>query len=525
MLATILVVALVLLLTYRSPWLWLVPLVVVGLGDQTASGIVYLLAKHAGLVVNGESAGILRVLVFGAGTDYALLLIARYREELRLEDDRHLAMRRALLRAGPAILASAATVTASLLCLGLVSTLNNDRSLGFVGAIGIACAVAYGLVLLPAVLLLFERGVFWPFVPRLGQSEPTRTGIWSKVGAAVARGPRVVIAACAVLLAVMASGLLSLHTGLTPSEQYRNRVESVTGQQLLDRYFPSGASVPTYVVANAGAASAVLQAVRQSPGVASAEVTDHNRKLVQMTATLSSAPNTDASYAAIRDLRSRLARLGGANALVGGSVATDLDSNDALAHDTAVVIPSVLVVVLVVLILLLRSLLGPILLVLSVVASYFASLGAVTNAFTHLFGFGGTDANVVLLGFLFLVAFGVDYNIFLVGRARQEAEALGTGPGTMVALAVTGGVITSAGIVLAATFSVLGVLPLLLLTELGMLVAFGVLFDTLVVRSVLVPAVLLALDRAFWWPSRLSHRAAAALDVQPAPVRDRGTPE
>ncbi len=501
--ATILVVALILILTYRSPWLWLVPLGVIGIADQTASAIVYLLAAHAGLVVNGESDGIFRVLVFGAGTDYALLLISRYREEMRENEDRHLAMRKALIGASPAIVASAATVTISLLVLGMVSTLNNNRSLGIVGAIGIATAVLFSLLLLPAVLVLFGRRLFWPFVPKLGEPDPTRTGFWSKVGTRVSRAPRLVAAGCVVILVGLASGLFSLHTGLNQSQQFRTQVPSAKAQSLISAHFPAGSAAPVYVVAKSDTLQAVLEVVRADRGVTAVSLTGQGRSLVQLTATLGAAPDSNASYGTIDSLRERLAAVTGSHALVGGSVATDLDTNNAARHDIKVVIPAVLTVVLLILILLLQSLLGPVILILTVVASYLATLGAASFAFFHLFGFAGIDASLPLLGFLFLVAFGVDYNIFLISRARQESGAIGARPGVLGALALTGGVITSAGVVLAATFLVLGILPLLELTEIGVLVAFGILLDTVLVRSILVPALAYELGHWFWWPGSL----------------------
>ena len=511
LLATIAVVALVLIVTYRSPFLWLVPLAVIGIADQVASAIVYLLARYQGLVVNGESAGILRVLVFGAGTDYALLLIARYREELREHEDRHVAMGKALLGAGPSILASSATVTISLLVLALASTLNNDRSLGFVGAIGIVVALLSALLLLPAVLLLFGRRLFWPFVPKLGEADPTLTGTWSRAGQRVARAPRLVMAGCIVLLAVLALGLIGVPSGLTQAQQFRNQTPSAEAQALIAEHFPAGSSAPAYVIADAAAAGQVLAAVRSTPGVSAAVVTDQADSLVQISATLAPLPDSAASFQVIRDLRHAVAGVPGAHALAGGSVATDLDTKDAARVDTFIVIPAVLVVVLLILMLLLRAVIGPVILILTVIASYLAAVGATCWAFIHIFGFPAVDASFSLLAFLFLVAFGVDYNIFLVGRARQETTVQGPRQGILIALAVTGGVITSAGVVLAATFGVLTVLPLLFLTEIGIVVAFGVLLDTLVVRSILVPAIMLQLDRRFWWPSALSRAAEERL--------------
>jgi len=310
---------------------------------------------------------------------------------------------------------------------------------------------------------------------------------------------------CVVVLVLLASGLLSLHTGLTQSQQFRNQVPSSRVQMLTAANFPAGAAAPTYVLAAAPFAEQVLAVVDASPGVSSASVTDRTDELVQITAYLKESPDSAASYQVIRDLRARLSEVPGANALVGGAVATDLDTNDSAGHDTKVVIPTVLAVVLVILVLLLRALVGPVLLVLTVVASYFASMGAAAWAFTYVLGFPATDSSFALLAFLFLVAFGVDYNIFLVGRARQQVRSDGTRQGTLTALALTGGVITSAGVVLAATFSVLAILPLLFLTEIGIVVAFGVLLDTLLVRSVLVPAVMLDAGSRFWWPSHLDR--------------------
>lgn len=276
-------------------------------------------------------------------------------------------------------------------------------------------------------------------------------------------------------------------------------------QALIAGHFPAGSSAPAYVIADAAAADQVLAAVRSTPGVSAAVVTDQTDSLVQISATLAPLPDSAASFQVIRDLRRAVADVPGAHALVGGSVATDLDTKDAARLDTLIVIPAVLVVVL--LILLLRAVIGPVILILTVIASYLAAVGATSWAFIHIFGFPAVDASFSLLAFLFLVAFGIDYNIFLVGRARQETTVQGPRQGILIALAVTGGVITSAGVVLAATFGVLTVLPLLFLTEIGIVVAFGVLLDTLVVRSILVPAIMLQLDRRFWWPSALGRAA------------------
>ena len=354
-------------------------------------------------------------------------------------------MGKALLGAGPSILASSATVTISLLALGLASTLNNDRSLGFVGAIGIVVALLSALLLLPAVLLLFGRRLFWPFVPKLGEADPTLSGTWSRAGQRVARAPRLVMAGCIVLLAVLALGLIGVPSGLTQAQQFRNQTPSVQAQALIAKHFPAGSSAPAYVIADAAAADQVLAAVRSTPGVSAAVVTDQTDSLAQISATLAPLPDSAASFQVIRDLRHAVADVPGAHALVGGSVATDLDTKDAARLDTLVVIPAVLVVVLLILMLLLRAVIGPVILILTVMASYLAAVGATSWAFIHIFGFPAVDASFSLLAFLFLVAFGVDYNIFLVGRARQETTVQGPLQGILIALAVTGGVITSGG--------------------------------------------------------------------------------
>lgn len=502
--ATASVVALLLLVTYRSPWLWLVPLSVVVVADQVAAKIVAILTRITQLTVDGATVGITSVLVFGAGTNYALLLIARYREELRSVEDRYAAMRAALSSAAPAILASAATVVLALLTLAFaVSPFN--RSIGFAGAAGIVVAAAYALLVLPAALLLFSRRLFWPFVPRTGEPDPTRTGPWSRIGRFVVRRPVAVLLASALALGTLAAGTSSISTGLSETEQFRDRVESIEGQELLARSFPAGASQPTVVVGAVDRSDDLVRAASEVPGTATAEISDRSDELARVDVTLTSGPGSDESLATIEALRVAVGGVDGAEALVGGPEALALDTRDAAARDREVVIPLVLVVVLVVLLLLLRSVVAAVLLVLTVVATYVASLGASWLVLSWLTDFPAFDLQVPLLGFLFLVALGVDYNIFLTTRAREETDELGAREGIVVALAVTGGVITSAGILLAAVFTVLGVLPLVTLTQLGVVVGLGVLLDALLVRSVVVPALVSLTGRFFWWPSRLSR--------------------
>ncbi|MBO4208700.1 MMPL family transporter [Micromonospora echinofusca] len=504
LLVTVAVVAVLLIVTYRSPWLWLVPLAVVGTADVVSNALISMVSRATDITIDPSTTGIVDVIVFGAGTNYALLLIARYREELRRRTDRREALRRALTSAGPAIAASAATVCLSLLTL-LTAVLGNDRAIGMAGAVGIATAAVYGLIVLPAALAVCGRGLFWPFVPRPGQSDPTRTGIWARVGNLVARRPRAVLVGSLVLLTLLAAGLYDARLGLSKTEQFRVQAESIDGLNTLSRYFPAGAADPTVVVARADAEAPVLAAAQATPGVAAVRPTERANGLVAIDVVLTAEPDSAASYDTIRELRDRVGAVDGAEALVGGTVATNLDTRDAAVRDLKVVVPLILAVVLLVLILLLRSLLAPLILVATVVATFFAALGASNFLFTGWLDYAALDTSVPLLSFLFLVALGVDYNIFLATRAREEAVTEGTRQGVLISLAVTGGVITSAGILLAAVFAVLGVLPLVTLTEIGIIVGLGVLLDTLLVRTLLVPSIAVLLDRRFWWPSALSR--------------------
>jgi putative drug exporter of the RND superfamily len=505
LLVTVAVVAALLLLTYRSPVLWLLPLVAVFLANGIASAAVYLLARGGALTVNGQSGGILTVLVFGAGTDYALLLVARYREELHRHPDPHRAMAAALRRAGPVLLASAATVIAGLLCL-LAADMNNTRSLGPVGALGIACALLAMTTLLPALLVLCGRWLFWPRIPRPGSPlQPERT-VWARVGGRIARRPRAVWIATAVVLAALATGAIGMRTGIPGEDAYTTTPESIAGQQLLARHYPAGAAAPAEVTANAAAEPAVTATVRATPGVAAVLPVTNAGELVQLRAVLADPADSPAAERTVQRLREAVHAIPGADALVGGLTATNLDVATAARHDRATVIPLVLAVVFVVLAVLLRALVAPLLLIATVVLSFLAALGASWLAADRLLGFPAFDHQLVLIGFVFLVALGIDYNIFLMTRVQEEAGRLGHQPGVLRGLAATGGVITSAGLVLAATFAVLSVLPITWMVELAVLVAVGVLLDTFVVRSVLVPALTLDAGPATWWPSRHARR-------------------
>ncbi|WBB80108.1 efflux RND transporter permease subunit [Micromonospora sp. WMMD882] len=526
------VVALLLLITYRSPLLWIVPLAIVAATEQITLRAIETVVPAVGInLQTGAVTGIASVLVFGAATDYALLLIARYREELRRDDDRFTAMRAALRRTAEPILASGGTVVLGVLTL-LLSEQETNRALAVACATGVLFAMLSALFVLPAALVLCGRGLFWPFVPRVGA--PAREGrIWGRLGAVVVRRPVPVAALSVLLLAGLAAGGLGIRTGLSETEQFRVEPEAVAGAQTLARAFPAGATAPVAVLTAPTAVPAVAAAAEAVPGVASVRPGDTGADIAQLDVVLDAEPGTPAADRAIVALRDAVAAVDGSapptvdgldafdGAVVGGTVAATHDSDEANGRDLRLILPIILLLVLAVLVALLRGLLAPLLLVLTVVASFFASLGAAWLLFDHVLGFPALDSGVLLLAFVFLVALGVDYNIFLVTRAREDARRAGTRDGMLSALRVTGGVITSAGVLLAAVFAVLGVLPLILLTQIGVIVCIGVLLDTLLVRTVLVPALAFLLGDRFWWPGRIrpEHRADT-----PAPAADEPAP-
>ena len=496
-----------LILIYRSPVFWFLPLLAVGFAEITVRAIGYGLAG-AGVVVNGQTAGILLVLVFGAGTDYALLLVARYREELRRHEDAHEAMGLALRRAGPAILASGATNVCALMVLALAEV-NGTAGLGPVGAMGVAVAMVAMLTVLPALLAMGGRRAFWPFIPRYqptGGAPPEERGVYRRVGDRIAHRPRPVWIGTLAGLLVLALGIFAFDSGITQQEDFRADTESVRGQELVAASFPAGASAPTDVIvpdaARVPAVSAALGALAQTTSVRTLESGPPGTRLA---ATLEPDPYSAEALDLVPVMRAAARQAGGEGTLVGGPTATTYDLNQAAERDLKVLPPIVLLVILVIIGLLLRAVVAPLLLVGTVIVSFLASLGAGVVIFRYVFDFPGEDPSLPLFGFIFLVALGVDYNIFLMARVREESVRHGTHEGMIRGLAVTGAVITSAGIVLAGTFSVLAVLPLVTLTEIGFLVAFGVLLDTFIVRSVLLPATVIELDRRIWWPSRLSR--------------------
>jgi len=500
------VVIVILLITYRSPVLWLLPVISSGVALIIAQAVIYLLAAHAGLVVNAQSAGILEVLVFGASTDYALLIVARYREELRRHDRRHPAMATALRRAGPAIIASAATVVLALLTLS-IAELNSTASLGPVLAIGVAVGMLVMITLLPALLVTFPRGVFWPYKPTYGSSEPTTRGLWARVGWSIASRARITWIITAVVLGVLALGLTGLKAnGLTNAQAFRGHPDSVTGESVLAAHFPAGTGQPVIVIGSQGAAAALRSAFAASPGITAVTPPVTRAGYAYLEGTLRAAPDSQAAYDTIDRVRSAVHAVPGANAEVGGVTAVNLDVKRAVAHDRTVIIPLILVVVFVILGLLLRTLVAPLILTATVVLSFAAALGVSAFFFNHEFGFGGADTSFPLFVFVFLVALGIDYNIFLMTRVREEAIRRDARHGAIVGLAATGGVITSAGFVLAGTFAVLATIPATFLTELGFAVAFGILLDTIVVRLLLVTALNLDVGRWMWWPSKLASK-------------------
>ena len=501
LLSTVIVVAVLLLVTYRSPVLWLVPLLVVGVADGMAGQLGRQVATLFGMVPDGSVTGILSVLVFGAGTNYALLLIARYREELLLHEDRYAAMRAAVRGAGPAILASGGTVTLALLTLTFAE-LGGNRTLGLVCATGIIIAMISALLVLPAALVVFGRGLFWPFVPKFGGENKSLRGLWGKLGKAVSKRPAVVSVFGVLVLIGLSLGSSGIQVGLSSTEQFREKPEAVFGQEILAEAFPAGATTPTNVIVNSGSENDAKSIAEKVSGVAEVTIGETNGEVVALSVILDATAGSEEAYQSIRDLRTELATLDAADALVGGLDAEQLDVKTAYENDQMLVIPLILLLVFLVLVLLLRSLLAPVLLLTTVVASFFSAMGASWLIFQNLLGLPALDLSVFLYAFLFLVALGVDYNIFLVSRAQEEAVKHGTREGMVRALSATGGVITSAGILLAAVFAVLGVLPLIALYQIGIIVCIGVLLDTLLVRTVIVPALAFMTGDKFWWPRK-----------------------
>ncbi|WP_043423818.1 MMPL family transporter [Arthrobacter sp. 135MFCol5.1] len=526
----------ILLIVYRSLLLPIMVLLTSVFALCAAILLVFGMAKAGWIQLNGQSQGILSILVIGAATDYALLFVARFREALTHTTNRTAAVLTAWKASFEPILASGATVIIALLCL-LFSDLNSNKALGPVAAAGILCALFAALTLLPALMALLGRAAFWPFRPKLvpaDQREPElvtglegQKGLWRATGSLVSRRPRTVWVASVLLLLVAAGGLLQLKAnGVPQTDVILTASNAVDGQDALARHFDAGSGSPAVVVADQAKAAEVLDRVKADDGVGEAyllgpgsvpitgapgapNTPDVRDGKVLINATLNDAADSLQAEETIKALRSEVKAVD-PGALVGGVTATALDTNTTAQHDLVVIIPVVLVVILFILMLLLRSIVAPVLLVLSVVLSYAAALGVSAFVFNNIFGFPGADATVPLFGFVFLVALGVDYNIFLMSRVREESLKHGTRPGILRGLSVTGGVITSAGVVLAATFAALGVIPIMFLVQLAFIVAFGVLLDTVLVRSLLVPALAYDIGPKIWWPGKLARAQAGS---------------
>ncbi|UUU34013.1 MMPL family transporter [Streptomyces sp. CA-210063] len=513
---TVAVVAVLLIIIYRSPVLWLVPLLVAGVADFMSMGVAYGLNQVFGTTVSGQSSAMMTILVFGAGTDYALLVVSRYREELRRIERPYEAMRAALRGCGPAVLASSGTVAAGLLCL-LAADLNSSRGMGPLGTVGVLCALLAMITLLPAILVLLGRRVFWPLVPAYGSEPKQRRSLFSAMGSSAGRRPLVVLAGGAVLLGTLALGTLNLPGSLKQEDAFVDRPESIAAMETLAKAYPGQSTQPISVITPTGRADATLAEIEGHEGVAAVERGRSGGGWTEISVVAKSAPQSAAETTTIKSLRDRLPE-----SYIGGPSAEQLDLKDTNARDRLVVVPIVLVSVLLILVALLRSLVAPLLLVVAVVAVWAAALGIGGLVFGPVFGFEGTDSGLGLLSFVFLVALGVDYGIFLMHRMREESLA-GAEPAAaaLTALRTTGGVIASAGLVLAATFAVLLNMGLVQLVQLGFVIAVGVLLDTFLVRTYLVTSASVALRRKMWWPGRLSREPAGPVEPPPGEATDR----
>ena len=539
----------ILLVVYRSLLLPVVVLLTSVFALCAAILLVFGMAKAGWIQLNGQSQGILSILVIGAATDYALLFVARFREALTHTTNRTAAVLKAWKASFEPILASGATVIIALLCL-LFSDLNSNKALGPVAAAGILCSLFAALTLLPALMALLGRAAFWPFRPKLvpaDQREPElvtglegQKGLWRATGSLVSRRPRAVWVASVLLLVVAAGGLLQLKAnGVPQTDVILTASNAVDGQDALARHFDAGSGSPAVVVADQGKAQEVLDTVKAADGAGEAyllaqgsvpitgapgapSAPDVRDGKVLINATLNNAADSLEAEETVKALRENVKSVD-TGALVGGVTATALDTNTTAQRDLVIIIPVVLTVILLILMLLLRSVVAPVLLVLSVVLSYAAAMGVSAFVFNNILGFPGADATVPLFGFVFLVALGVDYNIFLMSRVREESLKHGTRPGILRGLSVTGGVITSAGVVLAATFAALGVIPIMFLVQLAFIVAFGVLLDTVLVRSLLVPALAYDIGPRIWWPGKLGRPeldAAAQREAEAEPLEE-----
>ena len=520
LLVTVSLVLVLLLLIYRSPVIALVPLLVVGIAYGIAAAIVYGLVKAGAVEVNGQTTSLLIVLMFGAGTDYALLIVARFREELRRTPEKHEAMSQATQRTAPAILSAGGTVVAAMLVLTLAD-FKATQTMGPVLALGVAIMLLAGLTFLPAVLAALGRGAFWPSRPELGSDERRPLDVWRRIGHFVHERPAFVIAATVLVLAAGSLGNLHDRGSLDFGEGFRNEPDSVAGQRLIEEKLSGGTTAATNVVVASSTARDVAAALTDVEGVQSVTTSASSKdgKLTRLDAVLAHDPFSDEATELVPDMREAAERAaGGELALVGGPTAESYDSTQTLRADAKVVVPLVLVLILLILAVLLRAIVAPLYLVATVVLSYAFAIGASTLIFTELFNQPDGDPGLPTFAFIFLVALGVDYNIFLISRIREEAARQETKEAVIAGLERTGGVITSAGIILAGTFMALLALPLEAIFQIGFTVAFGLLIDTFVVRTLLVPAIAFKLGERNWWPGRVSHSEAIPAARQPEPA-------
>lgn len=553
------VVLIILLIVYRSPVLPILVLMTSVFALASAILLVWNLANADIIKINGQVQGILFILVIGAATDYSLLYVARYREELYKQRDKLQATLSSLKGSFEPIVASGGTVIAGLLCL-LASDLASNKALGPVGAIGIGFAILSALTFLPSLLYVFGRTAFWPRVPKANAQDrkqhekQLKTGVWTRVGGFVASKPRPIWLTITAVMIVMSLGLLGLKAdGVDQSELVLGESEARDAQVIIDEHFPDGAGSPAQLIVPVDSMDSVVDSLESDSGVdavvvsadnspngtkplgaAEQEIKESIRQEigaevpgvdaivaeaypfkdaepkviggnVQLQATLNYSPDSQEARATIERLREELQAIDD-SILIGGQTAIALDTNTASIKDRQIILPLVLTAITIILMLLLRSILAPILLLLTTVLSFAAALGVSSVLFNYVWGFPGADPAVVLYAFVFLVALGIDYNIFLMTRVREEVLKVGTKKGVIKGLVVTGGVITSAGVVLAATFAALSVIPIMFLVQLAFIVAFGVLLDTIVIRSLLVPALIRDLGSVVWWPSKLQNK-------------------
>ncbi|MGA5198163.1 MMPL family transporter [Streptomyces exfoliatus] len=513
---TVAIVAILLIVIYRSPFLWLVPLVVASVADFLSKAVTYALHQGFDISVSGQSTGVMTILVFGAGTDYALLLVSRYREELRRFPRPYDAMTAALRGCGPAVLASSGTVALGMLCL-LAADMNSSRGMGPTAAVGVLCALVAMMTLLPALLVVLGRRVFWPLIPAYGSEPKTaRRSLFATMGSSAGRRPLAVLLTGAAALAALGLGVLNLPGALKQEDSFSSTPEAVTAMKTLAGAYPEMGTQPVTVVAPTAGAPGALRTALATDGIAKAERGRSADGWTEISVVVAHPPQSAAETTAIEELRTAL----GDGVYVGGPSAEQLDMSDTSAGDRAVVVPLVIVVVLIVLMVLLRSLVAPLILVAAVVAVWVAALGIGGLVFEGVFGFEGTDPGLALLSFVFLVALGVDYGIFLMHRMREEClNGAEPGAAALTALRTTGGVIASAGLVLAATFAVLVNMPMVQLAELGFVIAIGVLLDTFLVRTYLVTSASVLLGRKVWWPGPLSKKTEAVPAPAPEAVR------